>query len=155
MSWSRASHLNWALCEFMKIEKVEQLPSDIETLITESQLEGFRFLARLQNDFVSGVNKFNRHGETLVTVRVDGKLVAIGGINRQDDCARLRRFYVSKCSRRLGVGCELLEFLEKHAYQYFTKVTLFTDTLQASQFYEACGYLPVNTHHVSHEKTFT
>ncbi|SBS38059.1 acetyltransferase [Marinomonas spartinae] len=143
------------LCRFMKIEKVEQLPSDIETLITESQLEGFRFLARLQNDFVSGVNKFNKNGETLVTVRVDGKLVAIGGINRQDDCARLRRFYVSKCSRRLGVGRELLEFLEKHASQYFTKVTLFTDTLQANQFYEACGYLPVNRHHVSHEKAFT
>lgn len=139
----------------MKIENVEKLPSDIETLITESESEGFRFLVRLQNDFASGVNQFNKYGETLVTVRVDGKLVAIGGINRQDSSARLRRFYVSKCSRRLGVGRELLEFLEKHASKYFTKVTLFTDTLSASQFYEACGYLPVNMHYVSHEKTFT
>lgn len=138
----------------MKIEKIVELPSDIQSLIAESKSDGFYFLVRLKDDFESGENQFDKHGETLVAVRRNGALIAIGGLNNQNGVARLRRFYVSKNSRRLGVGRALLSFLEDYACLYFSKVTLYTDTSNASQFYEDCGYKRVNEHHVSHEKTF-
>jgi GNAT superfamily N-acetyltransferase len=80
--------------------------------------------------------------------------VAIGGINKRDGVARLRRFYVSKAYRRSGVGRQLLEQLESHAALFFSEIVLFTDTPQASRFYEACGYVAVSENNASHRKVF-
>ena len=137
------------------IQELKALPSDIQTLVLESQSEGYRFLKRLVDEFSSETNLFNQQGETLLSVRDNDVLVAIGGINNRDGVARLRRFYVSNAYRRSGVGRQLLEALERHAALSFSEIVLFTDNLQASRFYEACGYVAVSEDKVSHRKVFT
>ena len=139
----------------MIIQELKALPNDIQTLVTESQSEGYRFLKRLVDEFSSETNLFNQQGEILLSVRDNDVLVAIGGINNRDGVARLRRFYVSKAYRRSGVGRQLLEALERHAALSFSEIVLFTDNPQASRFYEACGYVAVSEDKVSHRKVFT
>ncbi|RVU85602.1 N-acetyltransferase [Leucothrix sargassi] len=139
----------------MKVQAIKQLPPDIQVLVSESQPEGYRFLKRLVDDYRNETNLFDQHGEVLISVRDDNTLVAIGGINNHDGVARLRRFYVSKAHRRSGVGRLLLEALESHAALFFSEVLLFTDTTEASRFYEACGYIAVSENKVSHRKVFT
>jgi GNAT superfamily N-acetyltransferase len=139
----------------VEIERIFDLPSDIQGLMVESQAEGFRFLKRLVDDYHSGVNRFEHVGEALMVARSQGRVIAIGGINNVDGVGRLRRFYVTGQYRRAGVGRQLLKELELHAATSFADLVLFTDTTEASQFYEANGYTRVNEHDVSHRKVLS
>ncbi|MFD2176927.1 hypothetical protein [Veronia pacifica] len=65
----------------MRIERVYELPSQILSLVNESEREGFRFLTRLKSDFDSRVNTFSKDGEALFAVFEANVLIAIGGIN--------------------------------------------------------------------------
>lgn len=137
----------------MDIESINKRPIGLKELVCESELEGFRFLTRLSNEFDSSGKAFDQQGETLMVARDADRLIAIGGISNHDGVARLRRFYVKKAYRKLGVGTLLLQNLEMFASQYFSCITLFTDTASASKFYEARGYLPVAEPRVSHQKS--
>lgn len=136
----------------MYIEQIFTLPVDIETLLVESQSEGFRFLERLVADFREGSNCFDATGEILFAVREQEQLIAVGGLNAYHGVGRLRRFYVAKAHRRTGVGRQLLTQLEQHAAKHFAEVVLFTGTVKASRFYETCGYTPVQEYRISHRK---
>lgn len=105
----------------MEIEQLTTLPHDIQGLVLESQSEGFRFLQRLIDEFDSVVNRFNGPGETLLAVRDNDTLIAIGGLNNCNGVGRLRRFYVSKKYRRAGVGRRLLKQLESDASHSFSQ----------------------------------
>lgn len=54
---------------------------------------------------------------------------------------RLRRFYISKDYRRIGLGNLLLNRLLSHAEKYFQIVILHTDTKQGDAFYMANGFV--------------
>ena len=136
----------------MKIEKIIELPADIQYLVSESQVDGFRFLKRLVDEFNSGINRFDNLGEVLLAVREQDKLIAIGGINNDNGVARLRRFYVSKRYRRTGLGSRLLKELEQTAIKSFSEIVLFTDTSDAGKFYQSCGYTWVEERGISHRK---
>lgn len=136
----------------MKIEKIIELPADIQYLVSESQVDGFRFLKRLVDEFNSGINRFDNLGEVLLAVREQDKLIAIGGINNDNGVARLRRFYVSKQYRRTGLGSRLLKELEQTAIKSFSEIVLFTDTSDAGKFYQSCGYTWVEERGISHRK---
>ncbi|MBM7035030.1 GNAT family N-acetyltransferase [Vibrio ulleungensis] len=136
----------------MDIESINRRPIGLEELVRESELEGFRFLTRLSNELDSNGKAFDQQGETLMVVRDADRLIAIGGISNYDGVARLRRFYVKKAYRKSGVGTLLLQNLEMFASQYFSRITLFTDTASASKFYEARGYTPAAESRVSHQK---
>ena len=124
------------------IERLTTLdPGRIDGLRSASRREGFRFLERLCKEWENGSNRFDQCGEGLFTVSVDAKLVAIGGINRQDDfTGRLRRFYVLPSRRRRGLGTHLLHHILTHAAGHFRRVVLRTDTETADRFYVAHGF---------------
>lgn len=125
------------------IERLTTLdPSRIDELLSAGRREGFLFLERLREEWQNGSNRFNKPGEALFGLSVDGELVAIGGINRQDDSTgRLRRFYVLPSSRRRGLGTRLLNHILDHAAGHFRRVVLRTDTDAADRFYLGHGFI--------------
>src|SRR5437667_12634868 len=92
----------------------------IEPLVSESQHEGFQFLARLCEEWASGTNRCSQRGEALFGLFDSGALIGVGGINRQDaSTGRLRRFYISPLHRLRGWGKRLVHHILSHATRYF------------------------------------
>src|SRR5438552_3355860 len=116
----------------------------IEPLVSESQHEGFQFLARLCEEWASGTNRFSQRGEALFGLFDSGALIGVGGINRQDaSTGRLRRFYISQLHRRRGWGSRLVHHILSHATPYFRSVVLRTTTDSGDGFYRACGFMRI------------
>lgn len=133
---------------------------DITPLLTESQAQGFRFVAKLVKAHQSGSNRFALAGECLLgIVDASAQLVAIGGLNQdpytqQPRCGRLRHFYVLAAYRQQGLGARLLAALTEAARLDFDTLVLRTpDTTAAARFYEHHGFLAVTHEHHSHGKT--
>src|SRR5579862_5168647 len=55
----------------------------VEPILATSQREGCRFVARLCEEWASGVNRFEKPREVFFGVFVGSNLVGIGGLNRQ------------------------------------------------------------------------
>ena len=124
------------------ISRLQVLPlQELQPLLTESEAEGYRFIRRLREDWLSGANRFDRPGEALFGCHEGGRLVAIGGLNRQSGTVgRLRRVYVRPGVRRKGVGRALVGHILAHASQFFDTVVLRTDTVGGDAFYRALGF---------------
>ena len=142
----------------MRIERICELPAaEIARLIEQSEAEGFRFLVRLREEWISGANRFADVSEALFGVFDGDRLIAVGGITRSTKgTGRLRRCYVDKAYRRRGLGRTLVASILEHAIFHFTVVQLRTDTELGDAFYRSVGFKPV-THidDVTHELTLT
>jgi GNAT superfamily N-acetyltransferase len=125
----------------MIIQFKELSLQEIEPLLLESEAEGFRFLRRLRDDWVSGANRFDGPGEAFFGYRVEGRLIAVGGLNRQSvNSGRLRRVYVARHARRTGIGRSLVVHIVQYAIPFFDEIVLRTDTAGADAFYQAIGF---------------
>ncbi len=65
-------------------------------------------------------------------------------VRKNNKIGRLRRFYIAKDYRRIGLGKLLLKRLLYHAEKYFKVVVLHTDTKQGDAFYIANGFVKGN-----------
>ncbi|TCJ82057.1 UNVERIFIED_ORG: acetyltransferase (GNAT) family protein [Bacillus cereus] len=115
-------------------------------LVQESKEEGFNFLVKLISEYENKINIFYKTGECLYGIFQGEKLIGIGGINEDPytenkKIGRLRRFYISKDYRRIGLGNLLLNRVLFHAEKYFKVVVLHTDTKQGNAFYTANGFV--------------
>ena len=124
-------------------------------LASEARDEGFAFLNRLIADWGDESNCFDREGERLMSIHVDGELIAIGGLNidpygDSDRVGRLRRFYVKPSHRRGGVGHRLIGALLEGAEEHFDIIRLRTNNPDAMAFYEAYGFERVGLENVTH-----
>lgn len=112
-----------------------------EVLVAESELEGFRFVRRAQEEWLSGANRFSKEGEAFFGVFEAERLLAIGGVNRQSEiCGRLRRFYVLGEERRKGIGRQLVQHVITFSRSHYSCVSLRCDTAGADRFYRALGF---------------
>lgn len=140
-----------------KVERVNDLPADIEALCAQSEAEGFRFLRRLINDWQCGDNRFDHDGEAFYAVYQDGQLAAVGGLNcdcDDDNLGRIRRVYVHPDFRRHGVGTALMRRIEQDAMGRFRRLVLFTESWVAAGFYDGLQYRPIVGHpQRTHEKS--
>ncbi len=128
----------------------------IEPLIKASEKEEFKFLTRLKNDWISGVNRFNKKYEKLYQIEVDKKIIAIGGINNNPyhengKVGRIRHLYVLSEYRKRGFGRKLVQHLLNKSNDKYEKITLRTDTVVASKFYESIGFKRINSKNSSHQ----
>lgn len=90
------------------------LPEDFSDLLRAAENEGHGLLARLVREWSEGELRFDRPGERLLIARLDGTIVAVGGITVDpvDPYAlRMRRFYVIPAARRRGVARNLITAL--------------------------------------------
>ncbi|WP_261134859.1 5-formyltetrahydrofolate cyclo-ligase [Bacillus sp. Marseille-Q3570] len=130
-----------------KIVRIPELQTpELSNLIKESQQEGFQFLIRLLNEYENGKNTFQMQGEALFGVfTMEDEMIAIGGLNidpfaDNPKVGRLRRFYVTRSHRRMGIGKLLVNKIIEHAELHFTELVLHTDTTGAAAFYQAIGF---------------
>ncbi|OTY80807.1 GNAT family N-acetyltransferase [Bacillus thuringiensis serovar vazensis] len=129
------------------IQQIEDLMIyEHEYLVQESKDEGFYFLIKLISEYENKINTFNKTGECLYGIFHGEKLIGIGGLNEDpytenNKIGRLRRFYITKDYRRIGLGNLLLKRLLYHAEKYFKVVVLHTDTKQGDAFYIANGFV--------------
>ncbi|KAB2441143.1 GNAT family N-acetyltransferase [Bacillus luti] len=132
------------------IQQIEDLMIyEYDYLVQESKDEGFHFLVKLISEYENEINKFNKTVECLYGIFQGEKLIGIGGLNvdpytENNKIGRLRRFYISKDYRRIGLGNLLLNRLLSHAEKYFQIVVLHTDTKQGNAFYLANGFVRGN-----------
>jgi hypothetical protein len=97
---------------------VGSLPPGLSRLTKAAVDEGCLFLGRLQDEWVSGSNRFAGPGECLfiaetASVETPGSLVGISGICRDPyqiapDVGRLRHVYVDRPYRNRGIARELV-----------------------------------------------
>ena len=140
----------------MNVQRIQRLP-EISHLADQSRREGFRFVERLIADFASNENRFDQSGEALFAVFDQQECVGIGGVSLDPAgiarIGRVRRVYVAPSYRGRGVGRLLMTQIEAWSRDHFSSLQLFTDTDEASDFYEALGYEPLGEDKVSHVKT--
>ena len=130
----------------ISITKVEELDLNVlQKLRAESSREGFQFMERLSDEWVSGANRFDNPGEALFLAVVDEEVVGVCGLNRDPyasapNIGRVRRLYVLREHRRGGVGRALLNAVIAHARNHFKILRVRTDA--ATEFYAANGFRP-------------
>jgi GNAT superfamily N-acetyltransferase len=130
-----------------------------DALWDASVAEGQRMLARLQENWVSGLNRFDRPGEILVGAVVDGDLAGVCGRNvdpfASDAAAgRVRHLYVAPVHRGEGIGSQLVRFTAGDAADFFQFLNTRAPP-QAFEFYERLGFsLVLKNNTVTHRLYF-
>jgi len=129
------------MTSIIRIKELE-LPA-LEGLRAESSQEGYRFIERLCDEWVSGSNRFSAPGEALFLAIADGQVAGICGLNcdpyaHDPRIGRVRRLYVMRAHRRRGVGRALLEAVVAYARDHFRLLRV--RTKEASGFYTTHGF---------------
>jgi GNAT superfamily N-acetyltransferase len=122
---------------------------DLGILLAESEHAGLRLVRRLVEEWTSGVNRFDRPGETLLGAWVDGQVVGVCGLNidpyaAEEGVGRVRHLYVLSAFRRRGVGRGLIAAVIEAARGRFGELRLRTGNPEAARVYEAIGFQPSN-----------
>lgn len=126
------------------------LPVDaLDALVVKGEHAGSAFVRRLVAEWVSGANRFDRPGEALFGIRVDGRLIGVCGFNADPytDAARVgrvRHLYVLSAFRRLGVGAghHVVPQVIEARRNSFDVLRLSTSNPEAARLYEALGFRP-------------
>ena len=132
---------------------------NVSKLIQESEREGYRFVSRLASEYEDGTHRFSEQGEAIYGAWEKDELIAIGGLYRNstskdENSARLFRFYTLPEHRRKGVGSELLKAISENAKGHFKEITTKTEAGNVDSFYRANGFIfdersPDTTHVLS------
>ena len=131
----------------------------IEEMRQEARDEGYDFLDRLVEDWLSGENRFDGPGETFSGCFEEGMLVGVGGLNRDPFLAdprvgRIRRVYVRRAWRNRGAGEVLVKSLLGTARKSFRSVRLRAENTGAARLYERIGFAPIDDPSATHILTF-
>jgi ribosomal protein S18 acetylase RimI-like enzyme len=133
-------------------------PNELDGLVIRSLEEGFKFVQRLRDQYESGINRFDQHGEALLLARDASEVIAVIGLSidpeGQPDVMRVRRFYVLPEYRRQGLGEKmLLEVIELARAARAEVLELHTDNPHAARFYERNGFQALNSSNSTHRFT--
>jgi GNAT superfamily N-acetyltransferase len=159
-SWVEAQSMTRnASDQNLRIERIDDLPVDFDTLIVLSLREDFFAMQRMRDDWDTGANRFDGPGEILFEARVGSRLVGICGLNRDPyarspEVGRVRHLYVDPECRRRGVGRSLVFAIVEYASRSFVRLRL--RTLRADLFYVALGFRRIiGDTEATHEMAFS
>jgi len=116
-------------------------------LLDESRRSGYRMLARFEEGWSSGTNRFDQPGEMMLGAFTEAKLIGAGGrsidpYDRDPTVGRLRHVYVAQNSRGLGIGHMLIAQVLADAADHFTQMNV-RAPVDAFGFYEHLGFARV------------
>jgi GNAT superfamily N-acetyltransferase len=139
----------------VEIRPMEALGDGIAPLVLEADREGYAFMQRLEQDWRSGANRFDRAGEALFGAFSGERLVGVGGLNRDpyvrtEGIGRLRHLYVAFHARRRGVGRLLVERIIAEARGSFAVLRLRTLSADAAAFYRRLGFIETDEDAATH-----
>src|ERR1700733_9257528 len=129
-----------------QIERVRDCPAlPLDELLAESEADGLRLVRRLDDDWRTGANRFDRQGEALFAPIEDERLVGVCGLNidpysPSPSAGRVRHLYVLAASRNQGVGTRLVREVIDVARATFEHLRLRTSDAAAARFYERRGF---------------
>ena len=132
----------------MTIERLTHLtPELLAAALAESEAHGLHFVRRLTDEWINGVNRFDRPGEALFAVRDAADVVAVGGLNADpyttdSGTGRVRHLYVLAAHRRRGLGTALVGEIIAAARGHFHSLRLSTSNPDAARLYERLGFRP-------------
>jgi predicted acetyltransferase len=118
--------------------------------------DGHRFVERLNNEYCSGTNRFDKAGEALYLARVDNEIVGIGGLNqdpfiKEEGFGRVRHVYALRKFRRRGAGKAILSEIINEASKHYKVLGLRTYNEIASEMYCSNGFIKGDKfEHISH-----
>jgi N-acetylglutamate synthase-like GNAT family acetyltransferase len=132
----------------VSIRQLLELPASFEGLAAASEREGYEFLRRLEREWHSSENRFERPGERLLCAEAGGKFVAVGGLNRDhylDDprVGRVRHVYVLPERRNVGVGALIVRALLDAGRESFDNIRVRAATTRSDTFYARLGFKKV------------
>ena len=139
----------------VELRQITLLGDEVMPLVIEAESQGHRFMRRLVDDWVSGANRFQKTGEFLLSACIEGRLVAVGGLNNDpyaliEHVGRLRHVYVLDTARRLGIGTLLVKRIMEDAAESFSMLRLRTKTTDAAEFYERLGFQKTSEQSATH-----
>jgi GNAT superfamily N-acetyltransferase len=130
----------------VRIKRLTELPrAALAPLLAESVQAGWRFVARLADEWATGVNRFDLPGEVLFGGWAGRHLVGVCGLNVDPYAAdpldgRVRRLYVLAQFRRRGIGRRLVQAVLAAAAGRFVRLRLRTESPAAALFFERLGF---------------
>lgn len=127
------------------IKPIKAMDAQIAELAARASAEGFIFMQTLLDRWADRSNRFDQPGEVYLGVRVDDRLIAAGGLNRDPFASdpgtgRVRHVYVLPEARRNGAGRDLLDAIVTAAADHFSVLRLRTRTTEGAAFYESLGF---------------
>ncbi|MGD9427126.1 GNAT family N-acetyltransferase [Pantoea sp. NSTU24] len=141
----------------MNIHYAKVIPCSpgFEALKSQSMAEGFNMLRRLEENWLSGDNRFNRPGESLISAYADGLMVGVCGLNidpfeSETGIGRLRHFYISREWRNRRIGSGLLSEILRDADSWFYAINTNAPS-SAFAFYERAGFILSDRDNVTHQ----
>ena len=134
--------------------QITELPESFKTLAAQARGEGFLFLDRMYDEWVAGINRFDKPGECLLLARDGPGVVGVAGLNQDPyiddpDIGRIRHFYIAADYRGSGVGRQLLQELLNRS-GCFDQLRLFTSNPVAASLYEGAGFRSTDETKASH-----
>jgi GNAT superfamily N-acetyltransferase len=129
-----------------RIVQIQELPSDqLAELVAESEQAGLQLVRRLQRDWQSGANRFDRPGEALFAAFDKDRAVGVCGLSIDPYCplprvGRVRHLYVLAERRRQLVGSLLVLEVMAIAPHAFDRLRLRANDPLAARFYEQLGF---------------
>lgn len=128
-------------------------------LAAEAKAEGQAFVARLEEEWRSGINRFSGAGEHFLGAFANDHLAGVGGLNEdpytaRPGVARLRHIYVRSLWRSRGVASALtLRLVALARQEHFATVRLRTGNAAPARLYERQGFVRVRSADATHELT--
>jgi len=137
------------------VETIALPIAGLEELLADAEREGYAFLDRLIAEWVSGENRFDKPGEMLCGCIDGGRIVSVGGLNRDpflDDprIGRIRRVYVRPAWRNRHLGTAMVLWLVETARNSFDAVRLRAENPGAARLYERLGFSPITDPRATH-----
>lgn len=131
----------------IKIENVTPNSNGFQELKSESIVFGFNMLRRLEENWLTNHNRFDKSGEKLSGAFNDGVLIGLCGLNHdpftsQARTGRLRHLYVGIEWRRMHVGSLLLREVLNNSDRWFDVINTNAPP-SAFTFYERAGFIPL------------
>jgi GNAT superfamily N-acetyltransferase len=141
---------------FRLVPVTGSLPDQIGILEAEACADSVKNVSRLVADWTNGEERFSKPGELLLAAYDGERLIAIGGLtvdpyHPTPPAMRLRRVYVLKQDRGLGVGRALASALIEHGLKRTNLLLVNAGVQDADLFWEALGFERVDRVHHSHE----
>ena len=138
--------INGGGCVAFAVSRVSDLPLEaLAPLIAESERLGWRFVRRLADGWAAGTNRFDRDGESFFVARMSGAIVGVCGLNADtyvanDTTGRVRRLYVLRAYRGIGIGERLVQTVIAAAAGRFQRLRVKTENPEADRLYRRLGF---------------
>lgn len=139
----------------LTVNEISVLPEDVNRLIALSEKEGYRFVRKMAEQWISGENRFDQPGEVIYGAFDNSVLVGICGLNQdpyaeQIEVGRLRHLYVDYKYRNNGIARMLVSRCLENASHHFSSVRLRTPDERVNGFYSHMGFSEVDVATATH-----